>query len=357
MARMYRPLIISWEITRACNLDCKHCGSAAGYARESELDTSQALDVCKQLDVFKKAHVALTGGEVFVRKDWAVLVEEIIRRRGTLVLQTNGWSLDAERVRELRALRGKRGRISVGISLDGDETVHDRIRKKGSYERVINALKELRAAGFGCALITTVNRLNIGCLEHIRDVVNEHKCYGWQIQATTNFGRAASKNDLVMTPEIYRQAAEKIATLNDEFLAGQSPTRLMVADSIGYNGQLERRLRPKGWRGCQAGLWSMAIQSNGDVKGCLFLLDDCFIEGNVKETTLRDIWMTKEAFPYNRRFDPKALRGVCKECEHGKICKAGCRAFSYSTHGHVNEAGFCLHADELSKRSQDRRSR
>jgi radical SAM protein with 4Fe4S-binding SPASM domain len=90
----------------------------------------------------------------------------------------------------------------------------------------------------------------------------------------------------------------------------------------------------------------MAVQSNGDIKGCLFLLDDSFTEGNVKEDTLEEIWLRKDSFPYNRLFTPSKLEGPCARCEHGRTCRGGCRALAFSTHGHVRQTGFCLYAEE-----------
>jgi len=344
--RHHTPAVINWEITRACNLACAHCGSASGFEREAELDTDQALDVCRQLDAFPKAHVSLTGGEVFVRKDWLRLAEELMERRGALGLQSNGWSLDAERVADLRRLRGKKGRINVGVSLDGDQAAHDRIRKEGSYERVRDAIRLLREAGFGTAVITAINRLNLDSLDHIRDVVVESGCYAWQVQATTGFGRAAEANDLVVDRELYQRIGRKVASLRLGLVKSRAKVRLMTADSIGYMGKLEKFLRPRPWAGCTAGLHAMAIQSNGDVAGCLFLLDDAFVEGNVRETTLREIWDREGAFAYNRGFEPDQLEGPCAECEHGPRCRAGCHALAFSTHGHVHQAGHCLLAEE-----------
>lgn len=43
------PIYCVWEITLACDLGCKHCGSRAGKARPDELTTEQCLDVVHQL--------------------------------------------------------------------------------------------------------------------------------------------------------------------------------------------------------------------------------------------------------------------------------------------------------------------
>ena len=43
------PLFVNWELTLACNLRCRHCGSSAGKKRPDELTTDEALAICDQL--------------------------------------------------------------------------------------------------------------------------------------------------------------------------------------------------------------------------------------------------------------------------------------------------------------------
>ncbi len=44
-----RPIYAVWEITLACDLACRHCGSRAGRARPDELSTEEALDLVDQM--------------------------------------------------------------------------------------------------------------------------------------------------------------------------------------------------------------------------------------------------------------------------------------------------------------------
>src|SRR4051794_27878850 len=45
----YRPIYAVWEITLACDLACRHCGSRAGKERPDELTTAEALDLVEQI--------------------------------------------------------------------------------------------------------------------------------------------------------------------------------------------------------------------------------------------------------------------------------------------------------------------
>src|SRR5512145_645382 len=41
----YVPETCVWELTRACNLRCGHCGTSAGRRRACELSTAEAVDL------------------------------------------------------------------------------------------------------------------------------------------------------------------------------------------------------------------------------------------------------------------------------------------------------------------------
>ena len=74
---MKPPLMIVWEITLACNLRCRHCGSLAGNTRVKELSTEEALDLVRQMAEMKIPFVTLLGGEPLLRKDWKQMVKAL----------------------------------------------------------------------------------------------------------------------------------------------------------------------------------------------------------------------------------------------------------------------------------------
>ena len=67
---MYRLDGAIWELTLACNMNCKHCGSSAGEDRSNELSLEECYKLCKEFADEGCNLVTLMGGEPFVRKDW-----------------------------------------------------------------------------------------------------------------------------------------------------------------------------------------------------------------------------------------------------------------------------------------------
>ena len=127
---------------------------------------------------------------------------------------------------------------------------------------------------------------------------------------------------------------------------------MYAGDNIGYYDENELYLRSSPgiialWQGCQAGLNVVGIDSVGNVKGCESLYADKFIEGNLREESLEEIWYKEGNFAYNREFDVSQLTGTCAGCDKGAICRGGCRASCYFTTGSLFENKYCCYPHTL----------
>lgn len=96
------------------------------------------------------------------------------------------------------------------------------------------------------------------------------------------------------------------------------------------------------FRGCNAGIKTIGIDSVGNVRGCESMYDDSFIEGNVRDESLQSIWNNPDNFSYNRRFNIDNLNGACRECSHNTICRGGCRSYNYFTSGDLLTSKRCV---------------
>ena len=334
------PDSIGWETTLRCNMRCRHCGSTAGDPRKDELDTRQAMALCKQFVKMKVGRVVFTGGESLLRPDWKQLGETIMEGGVDLGLLTNGWVFERRVLKELKSFAGTS--FHVLVSLDGTAKIHDSIRGiEGSFERAYRGTAELMAAGIPCGIITTVHHTNIGCMPKLREkILFDLQPYVWQIQITTPFGRAHSNADCSVSPTDYVKLSRFIVASRK--MARGTKTDIATGDCVGYLSRAEPGLRDGPWDGCQAGLMILGIQSNGNVKGCLSIIDDKYIEGNALKDGLENIWNRPGAFSYTRRFKTSNLKGECRACEYGRICRGGCSASSISVFGVPHHAPYCL---------------
>src|SRR5574341_1687017 len=64
------PLVVIWEVTRACDLACVHCRASAIPEREQgELTTEEGLALIRQVREFGRPVFVLTGGDPLKRSD------------------------------------------------------------------------------------------------------------------------------------------------------------------------------------------------------------------------------------------------------------------------------------------------
>ena len=85
-------------------------------------------------------------------------------------------------------------------------------------------------------------------------------------------------------------------------------------------------------KGCLAGQAVCFVSSRGEVYPCGYLPVSA---GNVRQTSLREIWEHAEPFKLLR--DPTQLKGKCGPCEYNRIC-GGCRARAFGAMGDFLEA-------------------
>ncbi len=329
----YVPRFCVWELTLACNLRCLHCGSYAGDRREDELSLEEALGVADQLAAAGCEKVTLGGGEPTMHPHWHELGKRLTDRGVRVNIISNGWHWTADHVEKARAA----GLQNVAFSLDGFEEAHDKVRRKGSYQKVMDAIDLSVQAGMPVSVVTHINQLNSRTLRELRDHLRDHCVDSWQLQPGNPSGVMHEHQDLVIRPEDLLWLVPLIAELRTD---GTPHPVVCPADNVGYYGKYEQALRDRGaridfWIGCRAGCQVIGIESNGNVKGCLSLPSarhgkDLFLEGNLRQASLDEIWRREGAFAYNREFKEGQLEGFCAVCRYRDICRGGCSWTAYS---------------------------
>lgn len=322
-----------WEITLACCFSCKYCGSAGGKKRENELSTAECLDLAHQLAELGCKRVSLIGGEVFMRKDWKTIVNELTACGIRTCIITNGFLFNNEILNDLKEVQVE----SVAVSLDSIETVHDTYRQKGSYARAINAINRLAEAGLTVTVISTLNKESAAHLREFYEILRPMPISAWQLQACSPMGNAAKSGI-----DFRFDFGQVISFVEDTM--EEAPFAMGIADNIGYYTDSEGTLRGHEgsfYTGCAAGLSNLGIDSIGNIRGCESMYDERFIEGNIRERSLADIWNDPDAFAYNRKFSADNLTGACASCPYGKYCAGGCRSYNYFVHGKIYESPAC----------------
>lgn len=232
---------IHWEVTNKCNLRCKHCLLASGFARDRELTPSEALAALESFQAAGVSRVNFTGGEPFIRKDFPGILERTVALGMRAAVITNATLLQ-ESVLEMV----KRLGVELGVSLDGaDETTNSAVRGRGSFRQVVGALKQCREAGIPTTLYVTVTAANVHQVEALATLAQAQACRGIHYNEVTFAGRAISFSDeLALSDEQKAALPDLVARAASDVFGEQVSAideRCFVDDTTLYmaaNGEL-----------------------------------------------------------------------------------------------------------------------
>ena len=114
----------------------------------------------------------------------------------------------------------------------------------------------------------------------------------WQLQYALPMGNMQMKKEDVIVPEDIKDIINEVYEVFKN-----TDMEIQLADCIGYYGMKDYEIRigknkNEGypWYGCTAGKYTFGILHNGDILGCTSVRDQNFIEGNIREIPLKDIW-------------------------------------------------------------------
>jgi radical SAM protein with 4Fe4S-binding SPASM domain len=322
------PKLVSWNLTRRCNLACGHCYLDAVQRKRDcgdELVIEEAVHLVEEIaELAPGAMLVLTGGEPLLRRD----LDEIVAAAAALdlmpVIGTNGVLLDGARAERLRAA----GAVGVGISLDSvTPAFHDRLRGlEGAWAGAVAGARAAREAGLALQLQTTLFAENRGELEAMADLAGEMGAMALNLFFLVCTGRGVTQTDLSQAD--YEETLGEIARLQRE-----RPGLMIRARCAPYMRRLldlhagQSRQGYTEWSSaCLAGRAYLRITPYGQVTPCPYIPRAA---GSVRWQPLREIWETGADFV---RLRTELPGGKCGDCDFRVSC-GGCRARAAALHG------------------------
>ncbi|MGZ8853388.1 MAG: arsenosugar biosynthesis radical SAM (seleno)protein ArsS [Thermoanaerobaculia bacterium] len=138
------------NLGKLCNMTCRHCHVDAGPDRTDSMMTRATVDACLHTLDRTSAHtVDVTGGAPELHPQFAYLVEEAVKRGKHVIDRCNLSVLLLPRNQGLANWLGDRG-VEIVASLPHYRKRNtDAQRGDGAFDRSIEALRLLNAAGYG----------------------------------------------------------------------------------------------------------------------------------------------------------------------------------------------------------------
>ena len=326
-----RPFVLVWELTRGCELACKHCRAEATPERDpEELTTAEGIALIDDIHGFGKDQLlVLSGGDPLFRPDTFELIEYAIERGLRVTVTPSGTrSLQPAVVRRLE----ERGIRRLALSLDGGSALtHDQFRLEvGSFEYTIRAARAAQASDLPLQINTTVCAETIDDLPAVLELVVDLDAVLWSLFFLVPVGRGQALESITpdQAEEVMQWLLEEATTRDIGIKTTEAPHYRRVAIQAAARPTPSRSDDGIGRRlGIGAGNGFAFISHTGEVYPSGFLPVSA---GNVRSESVVDIY--RDAALFKRLRDPEALQGKCGVCPFKHVC-GGSRSRAWATAG------------------------
>jgi pyrroloquinoline quinone biosynthesis protein E len=307
------PLALIAELTHRCPLHCVYCSNPIELtSRAKELPTETWSEVFQQAARLGVLQADLTGGEPLARPDILDLIR-CARAAGLYVnLITSGMPLDEARLAKLI----EAGLDHFQLSFQGarEETAED-ISNTKSHRQKLHILEWLKKVRVAVTLNFVIHRRNIDQIEEMLQIAECSSATRVEFANVQYYGWAfANRENLLPTREQLDGSLEVIKSAEAR-LRGKIRIESVVPD---YYAKYPKPCMG-GW-----GRKLMLIAPNGEALPChaAKIIPNLHF-GNVKQTSLKEIWETSEAF---QKFRGESwMQDPCKTCDRRALDFGGCR--------------------------------
>ncbi|MCX7963040.1 MAG: TIGR04053 family radical SAM/SPASM domain-containing protein [Candidatus Sumerlaea chitinivorans] len=331
----HSPLLVFYEVTRACDLVCRHCrASAFVNPHPKQLTTTQSKALFDDLSQFpKRPMVVLTGGDPMKRPDLEELISYGVAKGLRIAITPSPTPLMS---REAIAAMQAAGACGFAVSLDGARAeTHDRFRGyDGSFSFSLKMIEWAVSVGLPVQVNTTVIPETAAELEAMAEMLTGLGIQMWSVFFLVPVGRGRHARRL--SPHEYEKVFEQLYCASRE-----RPYAVKTTEAPHYRRYVMQRLglapdappeRLYGMSrhapvGTNDGRGVMFVSHVGEIYPSGFLPIEC---GRFPQQSAVKTYQEHELFVALR--DPNRLGGKCGFCEYRAIC-GGSRARAYAVYG------------------------
>lgn len=266
-----KPVLAIFEVCMRCNSQCGYCDLPLNEGRK-ELNREEIKTIFTDLYNEGVRFVFLQGGEPTLRKDLVDIIYDLDDIGFTQTLVTNGTRLTDSFIEKIAKVP-----ISISISLDTlNAERYQTIRGANQLKLVLNGIDRLAnfpSPKYITCIVSDINRKDVmSVLEYAKDkeCIPVVGAYHWDVE---RYG----KSDLLLQ---YKKSTA-IAVFNEITQTDLIPKgyfKNYIKDNIDW---LNDQSLPR----CDAGRYSISIDSSGNVAPCLALKH----QGNLLEQPFREI--------------------------------------------------------------------
>ncbi len=297
--RLNVPLNVQLDLTYRCNERCVHC--YLDHNDHGEMSTAEIVHLLEEMADAGVFILTLSGGEIFLRKDFFEILEHARRLMFCVKLKTNAVFIgekEAARIREL-------GVESIQVSIYSHRAeVHDGITLvSGSLMRSLKAIRFLKSQGLKVVIANVLMAQNMQDYSGVRALAAE---FGVECTLDPTVTPMMDGNRSTVSLGVASEALRDV--FRDPSLVGDIDEFCAISPEPG-EGALDAIP-------CSAGHTACYVSPYGDVFPCVqFPLST----GNVRRERFADIWRNSEKMKEVRSIHLKDLT-TCTSCSHVSSC-------------------------------------
>lgn len=265
------------ELTRSCNLRCRHCLNSSGNALDNQLNYEEFKDMILKFSEVGIQEIRFTGGEPLVFPKVFDLIKLCTELGIYTSIGTNG-TLITKNIAQKLKLAGLKKAI---VSIDGTEKKHDYIRGEGNYKKAMDGIENLIELGIDVRINSVIMKENMDDVIEFARQVNDKK-QSLFIRRFIESGRGTNLKDNMLTKEDYEYVRNELKKeldtgkyVNGHYLRNKDE----VVDSRIY---IPFKIKD----GCKAGERALVITPEGNIHLCGFLAAQGFPPvGNVRNVS------------------------------------------------------------------------
>jgi radical SAM protein with 4Fe4S-binding SPASM domain len=316
----FAPTAVYLHLTDKCNLTCVYCYNAdyrtQATKKHDALSDEELIDVIDQAHALGVTNYVLTGGEALLNRSCIALGKYIRQEKGCYSeLLSNGTIINKVSAEELMSAFSM-----IVISLDSHiREKHDSKRGKGSFDKIVNAVRKL--SNIDASRIALRPVLHKNNIDEFKDFVQ------W---AKDQFGITRINSSLYTPKSLQEEKQLNLMASPEQYVA-----MMGCQEDCASEGNLEVEIDElKVNKGCGAASSILSVGANGEVFSCQAFHNENAIAGNVREQSLREIGETSPVLQAMRNFDPTKIEG-CEGCSLLWLCGGGCRANANAIYGGI----------------------
>ena len=335
--------LMAKPIGAICNLNCKYCF----YTPKKELYPNIGVGMSDEvLEEYTRQYIgamnipevnfAWQGGEPtlmgieFFKK--AIYYQQKYKKPGMQIhntIQTNGVLLDDEWCEFFRE-----NNFLVGISIDGPAELHDVYRKdkkgKPSINRVVRSIRLMQKHGVEFNILATVNRVNADYPLEVYKFFKEEVVASYiQFIPIVEVDDAGENGKIKISDEsvLPEQYGNFLSTIFDDWVkndVGKVFVQIFdatLASWVNYPPAVCIFAPTCGT--------ALIIEHNGDVYSCDHFVDPEHLLGNIMDTTLEELILSKEQVQFGQNKTDE-LSPQCEQCDFKFACWGACPKHRFS---------------------------